>query len=186
MHVASRLLLMSILGFPLLIAGDDPETAAPPADGTTVVQGRTLHPKTGRVVVGEQLATLQIPEGLRFFARDEARFVIEQVCHNPADPTIIGLVMPDAEDHANWMTVISYDPENGHVSDADAKAMDFNALLKDMQESAIEGNAQRKAEGYDTVELRGWAEPPHYDPATHKLYWAKRLKFSSEKTETLN
>lgn len=186
MRVASWLLLVSILGCPVLVAGDDPETAAKPADGTIVVQGHTLHPKTGTVVVGEQLATLDIPEGLRFFARDEARFIIEKVYHNPEDPDIIGLVTPDDDSAANWMTVISYDPENGHVSDSDAKALDFNALLKDMQEGAVEGNAQRKASGFDTVELRGWAEPPHYDAATHKLYWAKRLKFSSDKTETLN
>lgn len=174
--------LLSGLATPQLFAGD-PE----PAAGTLVIQGHTLHPKTGSVEVGEHLATLVIPEGLHFFARDEARFIIEKVCHNPEDPDIIGLVMPDeSNEEANWMTVISYDPQNGHVSDSDAKSMDFSALLKEMQNSEAESNQQRKAAGYDTVKLLGWAEPPHYDPATHKLYWAKRLKFGAEKGETLN
>ncbi len=187
MRVLPCLLLTSLLAGPALIAGtDDPQAAAPSTEETIVVQGRTLHPKSGTVIVGEHLATLEIPAGLRFYARDEARYIIEKVCHNPEDPSVIGLVMPDADDAANWMTVISYDPENGHVSDSDAKGLDFDALLKEMQQGARDGNAERKAAGFDTVELRGWAEPPHYDPASHKLYWAKRLKFSSEKAETLN
>ena len=27
-----------------------------------------------------------------------------------------------------------------------------------------------------SMELVGWAAPPRYDKATHKLYWAKELK----------
>ena len=52
--------------------------------------------------------------------------------------------------------------------------------------------ASRKAtrcarkKGYPTVDLLGWAAQPHYDAATHKLYWAKKLKFEGEDSETLN
>ncbi|MEO6594247.1 MAG: DUF2167 domain-containing protein [Planctomycetota bacterium] len=34
--------------------------------------------------------------------------------------------------------------------------------------------------------MLGWAEPPHYDKAQHKLYWAERLQFESSGGETLN
>jgi len=36
------------------------------------------------------------------------------------------------------------------------------------------------------MELIGWAEPPRYDSATHKLYWAKELKFGNATGNTLN
>ena len=45
--------------------------------------------------------------------------------------------------------------------------------------------SEKKA-GYESVELIGWAEPPHYDQASHKLYWAKELAFESAPAHTLN
>src|SRR5205814_4303057 len=41
-------------------------------------------------------------------------------------------------------------------------------------------------QGYAAMELIGWAAPPRYDKAAHKLYWAKELKFSGETGNTLN
>src|SRR6185436_3404448 len=41
-------------------------------------------------------------------------------------------------------------------------------------------------EGFKAVKLVGWAEPPSYDAATHKLYWAKDLVFGSNTQHTLN
>jgi uncharacterized membrane-anchored protein len=35
------------------------------------------------------------------------------------------------------------------------------------------------------VTLGGWAEPPSYDKATHKMYWAKELAFGTGE-HTLN
>jgi len=186
------LALVSLVSVPTLVsATNDVENSLPAektADTTMVIKGRTLHPKTGTVDLGDHLASLNVPPELHIFLKDEARFIVEDVCHNPKDPTVIGLVMPtgEGEGQGEWMTVISYDPENGHVSDSDAKGMDFEALLKEMQQSALDSNEERKKSGFDAIELRAWAEPPHYDPLTHKLYWAKRLKFSSEKDETLN
>jgi uncharacterized membrane-anchored protein len=39
-----------------------------------------------------------------------------------------------------------------------------------------DANAERQRLGYPSMELVGWAQPPHYDAATHKLYWAKELR----------
>jgi len=36
------------------------------------------------------------------------------------------------------------------------------------------------------IRLVGWAEPPSYDAAAHKLYWAKDLVFGSNTEHTLN
>ncbi len=187
----SWVVLSSLVVSSAVFAGtDDPSTvptpnAAPEAGEPLVVKGRTLHPMHGLVGVGDKLATLDIPPSQFFLAKDEARYIVEEVCHNPQDPTVVGLVMPTA-DEAGWMTVISYDPEHGHVADSDAKSINFSELLTQMKEDVLAGNEARKASGYDTATLLGWSEPPHYDPAQHKLYWAKRLAFSSAKGETLN
>jgi len=40
--------------------------------------------------------------------------------------------------------------------------------------------------GYKSIELVGWAAPPHYDKEPHKLYWAKEIKFGGSEVNTLN
>jgi len=40
--------------------------------------------------------------------------------------------------------------------------------------------------GYDPIELIGWASPPYYDKASHKLHWAKELQFGGAGPNTLN
>src|SRR5436190_1477248 len=63
---------------------------------------------------------------------------------------------------------------------------DYDSLLADMKESTAEGSKERKKAGYAGVTLIGWAEPPHYDAAQHKLYWAERLRFEGNDGDTLN
>jgi uncharacterized membrane-anchored protein len=55
-----------------------------------------------------------------------------------------------------------------------------------MKAGVAESNKLRQEKGYPTVDLLGWAAPPHYDAESHKLYWAKKLKFEGEEGETLN
>ncbi|MEO1451010.1 MAG: DUF2167 domain-containing protein, partial [Bacteroidota bacterium] len=74
----------------------------------------------------------------------------------------------------------------GYVSDEDAADLDYADLLESMQEGSKEENEQRRAAGYQTVELVGWATPPFYDAAAKKLHWAKELKFEGEEVNTLN
>jgi uncharacterized membrane-anchored protein len=76
--------------------------------------------------------------------------------------------------------------EDGFVKDDDASKINYDDLLKQMQAGIAESNKERQKEGYPTVDLLGWAAPPHYDAATHKLYWAKKLKFEGEDGDTLN
>jgi uncharacterized membrane-anchored protein len=55
-----------------------------------------------------------------------------------------------------------------------------------MQKAIAGENPERQKQGYPTITLVGWAAPPHYDAETHKLYWAKDLKFAGEDGDTLN
>lgn len=92
-------------------------------------------------------------------------------------------VSPLAEE--SWGVVISFE-EEGYVNDDDAASIDYTKLLEQMREGEAEVNKERKEQGYPEVNLVGWAEPPRYDKATHKLYWAKELAFSDEPIHTLN
>jgi uncharacterized membrane-anchored protein len=59
-------------------------------------------------------------------------------------------------------------------------------MLKEMKEADKEHNAARKEAGYGAIELVGWAEPPHYDAASKKLYWAKELQSEGSQHRTVN
>jgi uncharacterized membrane-anchored protein len=76
--------------------------------------------------------------------------------------------------------------EDGFVDDKGAEKLDFAKMLVDMQKDTLKANSERKKSGYPAVELAGWAEPPHYDKESHKLYWAKDLRFEGAQGGTLN
>jgi uncharacterized membrane-anchored protein len=144
--------------------------------------------QTGTVTLGSNLATITLPEGYRLLGNKDARFVLEELWGNPKDPDVLGLMFPPnmgPETDNSWAVEISFD-DCGYVKDDDARTIDYNDLLKSMQEGTREENKQRKKEGYPTVELLGWAEQPHYDSAKKTLYWAKRLRFEGVEEPQLN
>jgi len=51
---------------------------------------------------------------------------------------------------------------------------------------ARDAHQTRAETGIPVNGISRWAEPPHYDAAAHKLYWAKDLVFGSEGEHTLN
>ena len=72
------------------------------------------------------------------------------------------------------------------MSDEDAAKTDYDELLADMQAESRDENEVRKQEGFQGVQLLGWAEPPHYDATSKKLYWAQDLQFEGSEGRTLN
>ena len=96
--------------------------------------------------------------------------------------------MPDnaglASDHS-WAVVVTYS-DDGYVSDEDATKVDYGKIMKDMQEAQVDENAERKKQGYDELDIVGWAQPPHYDAATKRIYWAKELAVKGAQGNTLN
>jgi uncharacterized membrane-anchored protein len=91
----------------------------------------------------------------------------------------------DPFEETGWAVIVTY-LDDGHVDDADAKKIDYADLLEDMKEGTSADNKERTSQGYEPVELLGWAEPPHYDDMARKLYWAKELKFGSSEVHSLN
>ena len=148
----------------------------------------SLEPQTGEIVIGNDLATLVVPDAFYFLDADDAETVLVDLWGNIPGQDVLGMLVP-AEysplDLDSWAVTIDY-TEDGYVSDEDAAEIDYDDLLRDMQKDTRNWNEERVDAGYEAVELLGWAEPPHYDSAEKKLYWAKELRFGDMQDTTLN
>jgi len=154
----------------------------------------TLHPATGKVAIPGAQASLNLADGYSFLPAADAQRVLTQLWDNPPDHSVLGMIIPGTDAHSvldgnSWAVVVTFVDE-GYVSDQDAAKIDYNDMLKDLQQAAKDGNAERLKEGYPAIELVGWAEQPHYDATSHKLYWARDLQFKkadgSDQGHTLN
>ena len=174
-----------------------PATAAGEADAaadtTPAPAGRPL-PKLnfqkGKITLSNGLADLDVPDNFRFLNAQDARKVVIDVWHNPpsAVGNVIGMLVPTHQElnrGNTWGVVISYE-DAGYVKDDDANKIDYNEMLKTMQQSVQSGNEARVKAGYPSMELVGWAEPPQYDAASKKLFWAKEIAFGDVPEHTLN
>ena len=148
----------------------------------------SLQFRDGEVAVPGAQARLKLGEEFRYLEAADARKVLEQLWGNPPDESVLGLVVPRGRgvlDDQGWAVVVTYSDE-GYVSDEDAAKTDYDELLADMQAETRDENELRKQEGFQGVQLLGWAEPPHYDAASKKLYWAQDLQFEGSEGRTLN
>ncbi len=149
-----------------------------------------LNYRTGEIAIGEDLALINLPEGYRYLDPESTSHIVTDTWGNPPRETL-GMIVPDGINPysiTGWGIVISYEGE-GHVDDEDASAVDFDELLAGMKEEVEAENDIRLEEGYDTYQLKGWAEDPYYDAGTHKMYWALDIHFGMEEDDypgTLN
>ncbi len=148
---------------------------------------QNLKYQHGQIVLAG-VATLKLPPNISYLSPDDTAIVLEQLWGNPPAPKKLGMLIPTDKtplDRDCWAVTIA-DTEDGYVKDDDASKINYTDLLKQMQTAVHDHNKERTEKGYPAIELVGWAEPPHYDATTHKLYWAKELKFAGESEDTLN
>jgi uncharacterized membrane-anchored protein len=148
-----------------------------------------LNYQQGEIDLRDGLAKLTVPKEFNYLSPADAETVLVKLWRNPpSGERSLGLLMPAGMTPITsncWVVTIHYSAE-GYVKDNDASKINYDDLLKQMQKGMSAENKERKKSGYQTVELLGWAAPPRYDAATHKLYWAKKLKFEGDDGETLN
>jgi uncharacterized membrane-anchored protein len=148
----------------------------------------SLHYQTGDVALSDAGATLHVRPGFHYLGHDDARKVLENLWGNPPDDSVLGMLVPDNaaldSDHS-WAVVVTYS-DDGYVSDEDANKADYAQIMKDMQEAQVDENVERKKEGYSELDIVGWAQPPHYDAASKRIYWAKELAVKGAEGHTLN
>lgn len=162
------------------------KTAQP--DPATIERG--LHFQTGIIPLENGQVMLDTGSTLRYLGPEGARTVIVDLWGNPAGQAddVLGMIFPVAVGPTaenGWGVVITRS-KDGHVSDDDAAGTDYAQIMRDMRSGVQDENAEREKAGYQAIDLIGWADPPRYDAATHKMYWAKELAFQGETDHTLN
>jgi len=100
---------------------------------------------------------------------------------------VLGIVFPADKSFLDdtWGAVVTYE-QAGYIADKDANSTDYNKYVEEVQKGEDIENEARKKDGFPSIHLVGWAQAPSYDPARHYLIWARDLRFSGEKDDTLN
>ncbi len=148
----------------------------------------SLNYQKGEIQLPGGVAKLTVPESFYYLSPADTERVLTEAWGNPAGSETLGMLFPEEMtplDRGAWGVTIEYS-EDGYVDDGDAQQLNYTELLQNMQEETREGNKDRVAAGYDSIELVGWAAQPYYDGASHKLHWAQELKFGKAEENTLN
>lgn len=181
-------LLLFVVALPLHSAD------APTPPGLTAQQAAVLKTveglkyQQGEIVLRGGVAKIALPADFRYLDPANTRTVLTDLWGNPAGGDTLGMITPanfDPLGGDSWAVVLSFD-EDGYVKDDDAAKIDYADLLKDMKKDVSASSKAREKEGYPSIELVGWAATPRYDAATHKMYWAKEIKFGDSGENTLN
>lgn len=174
-------MLCLLILLPLAQAADQPKMTAEQFLAS-------LNPQQGDIKLPGNIATLKLPPTFRYLSPADADKVLSQAWGNPPGTESLGMIVPanaSVLSDDGWGVVITYD-KDGHVKDGDADTIKYDELLKQIQDGTEEHNAERTKQGYPAMHVVGWAEPPSYDKAAHKLYWAKELHNEGAGTNTLN
>lgn len=157
-------------------------------DPESVKELLDLNYQQGPVFLGSNIAKIDVGEDFYFLNAKDAQYVLADLWGNPPDPSTLGLLMPAGITpfHGGSWAVEIYFDDIGYVSDEDANDYDYSELLTTMKSDTRESSAWRVENGYDSIELVGWAAEPFYDQEDRKLHWAKELRFAGSEDTTLN
>lgn len=174
-------------------AADAEEQASPEklqylAEIKSIVE--SLNQQRGDVALEGGVAELQVPDNFYYLNPEDSEKVLVQLWGNlPGTGTnSLGMLLPSELtplDDNSWAVTIEYQ-EDGYVSDENADEINYDELLVQMKQDAVETSELIVKEGYDPYELIGWASKPFYDKEAHKLHWAKEIKFGGQDENTLN
>jgi uncharacterized membrane-anchored protein len=142
----------------------------------------------GTIRIDAANVVLDVPDNYIFLNAKDAESVLVDAWGNMPGSNVLGMLMPAGVtpfDSNAWAVTIEYQ-EDGYVSDEEAEEIDYSELLSEMQADTLEASKNRVEQGYETIELIGWASQPYYDKQAHKLHWAKELKFGDYEQNTLN
>ncbi len=148
----------------------------------------SFHYQTGKVEIGNGIASMNIPSTFKYLGPSEAQYVIEDLWGNPKSQAPLGLLLPahtNATDAGGYAFIIQF--ENiGYVKDNDADKIDYDDLLKELKTSSAKENEERRKQNIFTMDLLGWAAKPYYDKEKKVLHWAKEYSVEGQEHHTLN
>jgi uncharacterized membrane-anchored protein len=149
---------------------------------------QSQHRRSGDVAVPGAEATLHLGSKYYFLDAADSKQVLKEWGNPPsAADGVLGMVFPAGKSFLDdtWAGVITYE-QSGYVSDEDADKVDYQKYVDEAHKGEDAENEQRKKDGFSSVHLVGWAQPPTYDRAHHYLIWAQDIKFGGAEEDTLN
>jgi uncharacterized membrane-anchored protein len=161
--------------------GQDPQLEAKKQQAIALLKSIEWQNGPGTGKLGN-IAEVKIPAGYRFTGQAGAAKWAE-LNENIPSSSELGVLMP--KDHPGWFIVFSYE-DSGHVADDEKGSLDAAAILQSLRDNNEMGNEERKRRGWPTMELAGWQAEPAYDPVTHHLVWALRIRSEGEDTINYN
>lgn len=123
------------------------------------------------------VARVEVPEGYVFAGSEDTRELMEMM-ENPLSGNEVGFLAPEERD---WFIVFEFDGV-GYVSDDEKEALDADAILESLREGNDAANEIRRKNGWGTIDIIGWHQPPHYNEQTHNLEWATLARAESGET----
>ena len=148
----------------------------------------SLSPLKGEIEIKGANATLTVPSSYYFLGAEDAQSVLTDAWGNPPDDTVLGMIFPAGSsplDYDSWGATVEFSGD-GYISDEDAFDIDYAEMMVELKQSQEDNNVWRANNGYEPIEMIGWAETPTYNDQTHKLFWAKEMKFGDSESNTLN
>src|SRR5215831_8236483 len=127
-------------------------------------------PTTGHL---GDLADIKIPQGYEFTDKKGAQQLLVLTNNIPSGNELGALVSMAKE--SSWFMIFEFH-DTGYVKDDEKDKLDANALLKSMKEGTEEANEERRKRGWRPLHVVGWDRAPFYDPVTHNLTWATRVR----------
>jgi uncharacterized membrane-anchored protein len=128
----------------------EPTPAAPAvqdssADSAAAQFESSLRYQTGTINLPSGFATFALSDHFRFLEEQDAKRLLVQAWGNPPDAVsgVLGMIVradTSPLERDGWGVVVTY-KKDGYVKDDDAAAIDYDKLLKEMQEASEEDNA---------------------------------------------
>jgi uncharacterized membrane-anchored protein len=116
--------------------------------------------QTGTVTLEGGIAKINVPKGFRFLGKEDAEKVVYDMWGNPRTGSIAGLLTSENQkvlSENSWAFIITFD-DMGYVSDTDADKINYDDMLKEIQEAEKDENEAREKEGFPAIHLVGWAQ----------------------------
>ena len=192
-RLADVLFALSLLLLPVVAGAAAPPGPAPEATPDAEEQRmvgilKSLHPQKGKISLQGGIADLDVPEDLRYLDPADSRKVLTDLWGNPPDAAtgVLGMLIPAEFYHGRehlWGATITF-LGDGYIKDDDADKINYDERLQELKTAQEKANVDRKKEGYAALTLVGWAQPPRYDKATKKFYWALELQAEGAEART--
>ncbi len=150
---------------------------------------KSFNYEYGTILLKNGIGQIIVPDGFKYLNIEQSERVLFDLWGNPRYPNMtLGMILPVDQGvygEEGYVFNIEYD-EIGYVKDDDADKIDYDELMDQIQEDIEVENKDRIKEGYEQINVVGWAAEPYYDKNKKILYWAKEIKFGDAEVNTLN